>query len=166
VMVSDRMAVLRGGRLEQVDARDAILERPSSPEIARIVGMTNLIPASMESDRQAAAGPAHRIPSLDGRPAGQHVWAGIRPEHLKVDVGRGEGESIGRAEVTRVTTDGVLTTLELNWGGHTLRTYLVAGRGLARELRAGDAVSLSVRRADVHILDRTQIRPPRDGRRI
>jgi len=116
--------------------------------------MTNLIPAQMEADGRIAAGPSHEMPSLDTRPAGQPVWAGIRPEHLKVDVGRGEGESIGKAEVIRITTDGVLTTIELQWGEHALRTHLVAGRGLAREVRIGDTVSLSIRRGDVHVLDR------------
>ncbi|MBW2233093.1 MAG: ABC transporter ATP-binding protein [Deltaproteobacteria bacterium] len=163
VMVSDRMAVLQKGRLEQVDARQTVLEHPVSPEIARVVGMTNLIPATMEAGGQAAADASHRLPSLDARPAGRHVWAGIRPEHLKVDIGRGEGESIGKAEVIRITTDGVLTTLDLRWGEHLLRTHLVAGRGLAREVRIADTVLLSVRPQDVHILDRPRagIQPPR-----
>ena len=75
----------------------------------------------------------------------------------------GEGESIGKAEVIRITTDGVLTTLDLRWGEHLLRTHLVAGRGLAREVRIADTVLLSVRPQDVHILDRPRagIQPPR-----
>jgi ABC-type sugar transport system ATPase subunit len=122
--------------------------------------MTNLIPATMEARGQAAAGPPQRIPSLDTGAAGRSVWVGIRPEHLKVDIGRGEGQSIGEAEVIRITNDGVLTTLELRWGEHPLRTHLVAGRGLARELRIGDSVSLSVRAEDVHILDRRGANAP------
>ena len=103
----------------------------------------------------AVIGPQYRFPTLDSGRQGREVWVGLRPEHLKVDVGRGEGRSIGKAEVVRITTDGVLTTLELRWGDHTLRTHLVAGRGLAREVRCGDTLSLSVRPEDVHVLERS-----------
>jgi hypothetical protein len=69
-------------------------------------------------------------------------------------VGRGEGASIGPALVAAHVSDGVVSTLDLRWGEQRLRTHLVAGRGLAREIRAGDTVALSVRPEDVHVMPR------------
>ncbi len=69
-------------------------------------------------------------------------------------MGRGDGPVIGKGVVRQLVSDGVLTTLTLEWAGHELRTHLVSGRGLARALAPGDAVSLAARPEDVHLLDR------------
>ena len=98
------------------------------------------------------AGPDSGFRITAGRAGGSGAgWVGLRPEHLKVDVGRGEGVSIGKGIVSEHASDGVLTTLAIQWGGHVLRTHLVAGRGMAREVATGDDVSLAVRPEDVHV---------------
>ena len=143
--LADKIVVLRDGRIEQVGSPLELYEWPQNAFVAQFIGSPKMN-FFQPGDIAATA----KLPR--GLDAGQFI--GIRPEHLKVDVGRGEGESIGKAEVIRITTDGVLTTIELQWGEHALRTHLVAGRGLAREVRIGDTVSLSIRRGDVHVLDR------------
>jgi ABC-type sulfate/molybdate transport systems ATPase subunit len=163
--VCDRIAALDAGALRQTGSRDEVLDRPCSVAVARLVGMTNLVPAVIASDGAAQVDADHRIPVRADSAPGTPVWVGLRPEHLKVDVGRGEGESIGKATVDACGDDGVVTTLDLRWAGHRLRTHLVAGRGLARHVAVGDAVSLSVRPEDVHLLPRDDAhagpRPPR-----
>lgn len=153
-LVCDRIAVLEDGRLMQVGDREHVLGRPITASVARLVGMTNLVRATLDADGWAVVDAEHRVPTAGRAPSGTTVWVGLRPEHLKVDVGRGEGESIGKAVVESHASDGVLATLELRWAGSSLRTHLVAGRGLAREISVGDAVSLSVRPEDVHLLPR------------
>ncbi len=151
VLVCDRIAVLFSGALRQCGERDEVLNRPASLEIARLVGMTNLIAADLDARGIARVDSKLSIPShVRERPGRVHI--GLRPEHLKVEVGRGEGMPIGTAEVLERTSDGVLATLSLRWGQEILRTHLVAGRGLARELKPGDRVSLSVRPEDVHVM--------------
>jgi len=49
-----------------------------------------------------------------------------------------------------------MVTVAVRWAGLELQTVLLAGRGLARQLSAGDPVSLSVRPDRVHVL---QARP-------
>lgn len=94
----------------------------------------------------------HALAARAERPAGARVRVGIRPEHLKVDVGRGEGASIGKGVVRRVSSEGLLVRVEVEWGGQRLRSHLLAGRGLGRRLRPGDAVSLRARAEDVHLM--------------
>ena len=72
-----------------------------------------------------------------------------------MDVGRGEGVSIGKGVVRSVVSDGVTVIVGVAWAGFELRTRLLAGRGLARTLAPGDSVTLSVRPEDVHLLART-----------
>jgi hypothetical protein len=101
----------------------------------------------------------HRIPVPGDLPFGTPVWVGIRPEHLKVEVGRGEGVPIGEGSVRHIVSDGVVSTVSLDWAGLELRTHLIAGRGLARTLAPGDPVTLSVRPEDVHLMERGRSTP-------
>jgi hypothetical protein len=89
--------------------------------------------------------------SRRARPWGR-VVAGIRPEDVKIDVGRGATPIVGKGRVLHTFTDGALVTLQIDWGGSLLRTFLIAGRGLGHELGPGDPVSLAIRADDVHLM--------------
>jgi ABC-type sulfate/molybdate transport systems ATPase subunit len=162
LLLSDRIAVLMDGRVAQQGARDPVLSRPASVAVARLVGMANLVEGVVaeggaEGDPELArveVDSQHRIPVVSDLRPGTRVWAGIRPERLKVDVGRGEGLTIGKAVVGSVVSDGVAATVQVRWAGRELRTHLLAGRGLARTIAPGDTATLSVRPEDVHLIPR------------
>lgn len=157
LLLSDRIAVLLNGRVAQQGSREELLARPTSVAVARQVGMANLVEGDYEPPLASAefahvvVDSQHRIPVVPGRHAAR-VLAGIRPERLKVDVGRGEGVPIGKGVVRTLVSDGVAATVAVDWAGRELRTHLLAGRGLARTLAPGDTVTLSVRPEDVHVL--------------
>ena len=157
LLLADHIAVLEAGRVAQQGERDALLARPASASVARIVGMENLVPGRLVREGGAAfveVAPEARIPVSGDAAAGPAVLAGIRPEDLKVDVGRGEGEPIGKGTVRSVVRDGATVALGVTWADTELRTVLLAGRGLGRTLSEGDRVSLSVRPERVHLLPR------------
>jgi ABC-type sulfate/molybdate transport systems ATPase subunit len=169
LLLSDRIAVLRAGRLVQQGPRDEVLARPSSTAVARLVGMSNLIEGELRAPApggdlgRVVVDTQHCIPVVSRPDARAQVWAGIRPERLKVDVGRGEGLPIGKGIVRTVVSDGVAVTVSLEWAGRELRTHLLAGRGLARSLAPGDSVTLSVRPEDVHLIPRGRAVPAGPG---
>ncbi len=157
LLLADRIAVLIGGRLAQVDARDTVLDHPLTAEVARVVGMSNLIEATVSDAREGELAvievdAEHRVTAHTNLAAGTRVWIGIRPEHLKLDVGRGEVDPIGKGLVTEVINDGVAATVRIEWAGTELRILLLAGRGLARTLKPGAAVSLSASPEHVHLI--------------
>jgi len=155
VLISDRLAVLDDGRVQQVGTTAEVLARPATPTIARLVGMSNLIPGEVSPDGgHVVIDAEHRLAVTRALPPGTPVFAGLRPERLKLDVGRGETEPIGKGTVLRLISDGLLCTVSIAWAGHELRTHLVAGRGLAKTLAPGEAVLLSVQPDDVHVLAR------------
>jgi len=150
LLLADRIAVLCDGRLQQQGPRAEVLACPAGPRVARLVGMDNLARAVALPDGWAEVDASHRTPLASAPPAGARGWIGIRPEHLKLDVGRGAGESIGKGRVESLVDDGFTTHVEVSWAGLSLRTHLLSGRGLARSLAVGDPVSLSVRPECVH----------------
>jgi multiple sugar transport system ATP-binding protein len=84
--LGDRVAVLRGGRLQQIDRPRALYERPANAFVGAFVGAPamNLVPAAVEEGGLVL--PFARVPvppDLRGRltPHAPLV-VGIRPEHL------------------------------------------------------------------------------------
>jgi ABC-type Fe3+/spermidine/putrescine transport system ATPase subunit len=157
MLLADRIAVLIDGKLAQVGRRDDVLERPSTPEIAQVVGMTNLVQGVVGTDRRGDLATVevdaqHRVAAHTECAAGTRVWIGIRPEHLKLDVGRGDVDPIGKGVVRGIINDGVSVSVGVDWAGAELRTHLMAGRGLARTLEIGAEVSLSASPEHVHLI--------------
>lgn len=159
LLLADRIAVLIGGRLAQAGPRDLVLRHPANEQIAPLVGMTNLLPGRVVArDGEGLAvveiAPEHRLRAAADAAPGSDVWVGIRPEHVKVDVGRGDTFVIGKGRVVRTLSDGVLVTAWIAWADRELRILAIAGRGLGHALAPGDGVSLAVRPQDVHLLPR------------
>jgi ABC-type glutathione transport system ATPase component len=154
LLLADRIAVLSNGRLAQHGARDDVLLHPDTPEIARIVGMINVAEGRVvrRTDDvtwiEIEAG--FEVPTATPLETGERAWVGIRPEHLKLDVGRGDGEPIGKASVESLVSDGLASVVTLRVDERRFTTHLLSGRGLARRLRAGDRVALAVHPDQVH----------------
>jgi len=155
LLLADRIAVLIEGRLVQLDARDVVLARPASPQVARLVGMSNLVAGVVSDDgRWLEVDERHRIPLAGALDAGRELVVGIRPEDLRLDTERGSGTAvaIGKGRVRSVVNDGVAVTVAFEFAGTQLTGVLLAGSRLARSIGPGDLVSLSVRPERVHAM--------------
>jgi len=86
LVLSDRVAVLRGGRIQQCDAPAEIYAHPADVHVARFVGTPpmNLLPATALADH-----PALRA-RLAGREPGQ-ITVGLRPEDVEVSANERPG---------------------------------------------------------------------------
>ena len=98
--ISDRIAVMRAGRVEQIAAPRDIYEKPETPFVASFVGTTNLLSGTIRSrDGDTAeiafAGTAMRASGVTGA-AGDNVTVSLRPEALRL-LGTGEAAPPGWA---------------------------------------------------------------------
>jgi spermidine/putrescine transport system ATP-binding protein len=89
--MSDRIAVMRAGRLEQVGTPEQIYDEPESAFVARFIGSANLIPVEVERAGDGRA--ALRLPgerraeaATGGRQftAGEKALLMVRPERLEL----------------------------------------------------------------------------------
>jgi putative spermidine/putrescine transport system ATP-binding protein/spermidine/putrescine transport system ATP-binding protein len=88
--MSDRIAVMRSGRIEQIGTPTDIYERPTTRFVASFIGAINILAAKVESVEPtglarltASAGPAVvRLPS--GLAPGAAVTMTVRPERLRL----------------------------------------------------------------------------------
>jgi ABC-type Fe3+/spermidine/putrescine transport system ATPase subunit len=85
--ISDRIAVMRAGRVEQIADPRAIYERPETPFVASFVGTTNLIEGSVRSqagDMIEVAFAGGTVQARGGRKVGDKVVLSLRPEALRL----------------------------------------------------------------------------------
>lgn len=86
--ISDRIAVMRAGRVEQVGPPEAIYRTPGTAFVAEFMGSTNMLPGRIETVEGAevavrAAGAVFRVRGVTGKP-GDPVLLSIRPETMRV----------------------------------------------------------------------------------
>ena len=111
--MSDRIAVMNRGRIEQCAGPEAVYERPTTTFVAGFIGVSNLMPGQVdERQRHRLAGQARhrRRDRGPGRRAatGERCHAVVRPEKLVIStqrhgarrdrelaVGRGPGRELG-----------------------------------------------------------------------
>ncbi|MFK3677630.1 ABC transporter ATP-binding protein [Microbacterium sp. NPDC090218] len=92
--MSDRIAVMRAGRIEQLDAPAAIYAEPASAYVASFIGQQNFVHGTVRPDGDAVD---TAIGAISGRWGGERVAAGqpavaaIRPEYVRLEQGEGAG---------------------------------------------------------------------------
>ena len=115
--MGDRIAVLRGGELQQVGPPRAIYEDPANTFVAGFLGSPpiNWIEMERRGDHLLGAGAAWPAPEGIALPA--RALAGVRPEHLALG---GPGVAL-EATVIQIEPLGAETHLLLEAGGARLR---------------------------------------------
>jgi spermidine/putrescine ABC transporter ATP-binding subunit len=90
--MSDRIAVMRAGRIEQLGNPEQLYERPTTPFVAGFLGVSNLLEGEVAGHDgplvsvRLQDGTVLRAPA-DGVAATGPVRIGVRPEKLRVDAG-------------------------------------------------------------------------------
>jgi len=141
--LSDRVAVLRDGRVEQVGTPREIYEHPATRFVAGFVGAANFLDGT---------GDGLVVRTEDGlvvpSPVRGPVTLLVRPEKLRLDGGVG-----CPAVVQEILYHGSTTRLVLRAGARTWVVEDLHG-GAARGLRVGQSTTLSWRPEDVQVLER------------
>ncbi|HEY7133308.1 MAG TPA: ABC transporter ATP-binding protein [Candidatus Limnocylindrales bacterium] len=102
--MSDRIAVMRGGKVEQLGTPEELYERPRTRFVADFIGTSNLMSGTVE----AVDGPCAvvRLSSgescltgADRRSVGEAVELSVRPEAIALQPGHGNGSAAGRGTI-------------------------------------------------------------------
>ncbi len=164
--LSDRIAVMDGGRIEQVGSPAEIYESPRTGFVAAFIGDTNFLEARVldgpEADycRLEIAGLTGAV-SYNDRPvrAGQEILLSVRPEKIRIGHDRPENEprkNAFPAEVEDVIYVGAATKYWVRVGGHRLQVLRQHARHYFddRPIRWNDRVWISWHADDGFLLDK------------
>lgn len=159
--MSDRIAVMNGGVIEQVGEPESVYERPATAFVAGFIGVSNLMPATVVSpgELRLDAGVTVRA-ATDVSPAGERCHAVVRPEKLEV---AGPGANGSRPSVEGTVESslylGTATQLVVRLGDGTAMTVLVPNADEAERRRlpaGGAAVRLAWDTEHMHVVKAAQ----------
>ncbi|MEI2301754.1 ABC transporter ATP-binding protein [Ensifer sp. MJa1] len=155
--MSDRVAVISNGHLQQVGSPEDVYEQPQSRFVADFIGESNLIEAKVAGVTGGEAaldiedfGQVH-APIAERVEVGQQVWLSIRPERLVLGAGHSDGQ--GPAKVTDRTYLGNAVEYHLRVGKHALTARSPRGglRG-RQDFAPDDLVSIGFEPGSIKVL--------------
>jgi iron(III) transport system ATP-binding protein len=145
--VADRIAILRGGALQQIDTPAAVYRNPADEYVARLFGTTNLLPASVEDGGFDT--PVGFVASAEARGRSGGVVLSVRPHDLLI-MPEDDAEVAATVRQTRFRGDyrEVVCVLPPEAGGHTL----VAHQPTDESIQIGARVRLLLQPGAVRVL--------------
>lgn len=152
--MSDRIAVLDAGRVHQIASPDTIYHRPRTEFVARFIGRSNVMPATVTAVGDATvdvtvgevAVTAPR-PDIDVT-VGDSVGLSLRPETLGFVA---DGEGLFRGEVTESEFSGATSTFTVEVGESTM---LVTVPATGTRPDVGDRVSVGLVSGGAWVVER------------
>ena len=150
MILADRGAVIKDGRLHQQDSVANIFRRPATPFTASFVGMTNVFPARYGQGCCTFAG--HAFEGLPELPVWGQGFAALRPE----DVFVGNTEDfpkdwqVLRGTVERLEREGFTWTAVVRCGDQTVTALVDRHMVLSRGLDNGSAVTVGFAGEHLH----------------
>jgi spermidine/putrescine transport system ATP-binding protein len=161
--MSDQIAVMSEGRIEQVDDPEAVYERPATTFVAGFIGVSNLMPGKVTAsgDRgevELDNGVKVRT-EVNGLHPGDRCHAVVRPEKLEIDRGGGDRPSIeGMVESSLYL--GTSTQLVVRLPDDVSMTVLVPNADEAERQRlpgGGAKVKLSWAPEHMHVVQESPV---------
>ncbi|MEO6797333.1 MAG: ABC transporter ATP-binding protein [Candidatus Dormibacter sp.] len=169
--ISDRIAVMHQGRIEQLGPPEAVYERPATKFVAEFLGASNLLEGTYQGTESGwglvvlATGKSVRIPADPVRQVGEPLHVGVRPEKLEVHPAGGAAEASLNV-VTGTLKSAVFVGVSYQYffetpGGRELSSFdRNAGNGAVA--RPGEVVRLSWRPEHTFVIPtdrRASVRP-------
>ena len=150
--MADSIAVMNGGRIEQLGAPDDLYERPTTAFVAGFLGVSNLLYGTVDGDDTVRldAGGAVRVPAADLRGRCGRVAVGVRPEKIRLgaeDVNRLDGRVTERAYL------GVATQFVVETAHGSMQVYAQNVRSGSEGAGPGENVTLSFSPDAVFVLE-------------
>jgi putative spermidine/putrescine transport system ATP-binding protein len=89
--VSDHVAVMYGGRIEQMGSPAEMYSAPATPFVAEFIGTMNRLEGTVVDGGVQHGGTTLRIDAAQNRPRGERVLVLVRPETVEVERANGGG---------------------------------------------------------------------------
>jgi multiple sugar transport system ATP-binding protein len=158
--LADRIAIMKGGMIEQLDSPEVIYAKPCNKYVADFIGSPamNLFTGqlsgmtfSCDDFNIDVTGYEFASKTLGDKA----VWLGVRPEHILTGDAAANATYTGTAEIDIVEPMGSDTLVWVNFAGQSVRVRTEGQSGL----KSGDTLTIGFDAARLHLFDeKTEIR--------
>lgn len=147
--VSDRVVVMRGGRVEQEGTPQEVFDRPANPFVMDFLGNVNVFHGRVENGKMVVGGMEVAYPEYP-HVQSREATAYVRPHELDIDRAPTNGSSL-RAKVLQINPAGPVAKVRLESEdfGLELNVDVNLERYAQLGLRPGDVVHVAPRRVRV-----------------
>jgi spermidine/putrescine transport system ATP-binding protein len=154
--MADQIAVMNGGRIEQLGTPSELYEKPRTAFVARFLGASNLLPGTVSGSGvvRLDGGGEVRIPAPELPESGSRVAVGIRPE--KLSFGGKDGGNRIAGTVTESAYVGVATQYIVDTASGRLTVYVQNAEPGANAVAAGLPVELTFAPEAAFVVDYSQ----------
>jgi len=152
--VSDHVAVMYGGKIEQMGAPAEMYSAPATPFVAEFIGTMNRLEATVldpEAGTVETGGHVLTVEAARGKPRGARVLVLVRPETVDVVAANGAGANTLTGEVLTHTFLGPVTRLRISGEGTSLIADMPTARAAA--LPPGSKVDAALPAEGARLLD-------------
>ena len=156
LVMADRIALMRNGRIEQIGTAVELYERPQSRFVADFIGSANLIEGTAAGSRVETQELGTVLGPADAAASGKVVYS-IRPERIVVGTEpSSQGLNSFRGAVSDIAYHGPDRHLHMrvNGAAKPIVVRVSANDRLAQGLEAGSEIWISWDPADARILER------------
>ena len=156
--LSDRMVVMKAGRVVQDASPSEVMNHPANQFIAECVGMDTILEGTVErsAERQlTVAVPGGRVDAIGDWAVGSRVFCCIRPENVVLEAWDPAPQTSARnvysARVTGIASMGPFLKVQLDCG-FPISSYVTPESFTFLGLREGRQVYLSFKATAVHVI--------------
>ncbi len=157
--VSDHVAVMYGGRIEQMGSPAEMYSAPATPFVAEFIGTMNRLEGTVVEGGVEHGGITLEVEAARRRPRGQRVLVLVRPETVEVErvEGRLAAANMLVGDVVTQTFLGPVTRLKILGDGVDVIADVPTQKALA--LPVGTKVAATLPAEDARVLELTEELP-------
>ncbi len=158
--LADRISIMKGGMIQQLDSPDVIYAKPCNKYVADFIGSPamNMFSGQLAGTTFTCDGFKVDVAGYEFGEAARadgSAWLGIRPEHIFTGQAAADATYSGTAEIDIVEPMGSDTLVWVNFAGQSVR---VRTEGQSK-LKSGDTLALGFDADRLHLFDtKTEIR--------
>jgi putative spermidine/putrescine transport system ATP-binding protein len=155
--MSDRIAVINGGRIMQLDTPRALYERPVNRFVAEFIGESSFVPVAVRQGSVYFGGSALQTPAHPGADGPRLLM--LRPERLKLAENHtAPGLNVFSAHVISTVYQGDSALLHAALADGTVVSVRGSSGGMANSisLKPGDVLTLTLEPEDTVLLPQEQ----------
>jgi len=174
--MSDRIAVMNKGKVEQLGTPETLYEKPTTKFVAGFLGVSNLLDGTVTSVNGSVAevelgrGERIRIPA-EGITTGSGITVGVRPEKLRISsAGESDSSTDGRNSLEGSVTDAAYIGVSTQYAvrlddGFDLAVYNqnMDTSGIGEQISAGARVRVTWQPQHTFVIKGQAVSPETEG---